>query len=96
MKKSFILVLTITALVLCLCLAACGLFGKPDNPDNPDDGKTEDVYDVSKLQIGLDNFSYVYDGQAHTPTVYLMNGNVKVATVGKDAPHAEPDATTYK
>ena len=93
MKKSFILVLTITALVLCLCLAACGLFGKPDNPDNPDDGKTEDVYDVSKLQIGLDNFSYVYDGQAHTPTVYLMNGNVKVATVGKDAPHAELDAT---
>lgn len=87
MKKSYLIAIIALFAVLCLCLAGCDLFGKPGNPDNPDA-----VYDLSKLQVGLDNASYVYDGNAHFPTVTLLNGNVNVATVGKDAPHAELDA----
>lgn len=86
MKKTFLILLVVLLVVLCLCAAGCGLFGKPDNPPKPDGGKT---YELSKLQVGLDNSHYIYDGSAHTPAVSLFDGNVKVAEVGKDKPHDE-------
>ena len=52
MKKSYLIAIIALFAVLCLCLAGCDLFGKPGNPDNPDA-----VYDLSKLQVGLDNAS---------------------------------------
>ena len=90
MKKIFLILLIVLVAALCASLIGCGLFGKPNGPDGPDNPNgTDKVYNLSKLQIALEEFSYVYDGNAHTPTVYLSDGNVQVAEVGANKPHGE-------
>lgn len=90
MKKTFLAILSVAILTLCVCLAGCFLF-KPDNPDNPDNPDGDKAVDLSTLTISISEASYVYDGKPHTPDVTLYRDKETLATLKNEQTH--PDLT---
>lgn len=86
MKKSYLIAIFALFAVLCLCLAGCDLFGKPDNPDKPDG---DAAVKLSELQIGADKLTFDYTGQPVTFDVRLFRGNELIAEIKAGQSHPD-------